>query len=363
MGIEDRIKTFVATLAEISVHSSTAQDRPLRWFIIVNPKAGGFTIPSRWNRHRSALNKALVKARTNPLGDAGPCGFAGEQGVVLTKGRGHAGKEVKDFLDALSETPQKGEAFYLIIAAGGDGTSREILNALYAGTPESRSQCGVLRLPLGTGNDGADAWELDAALDLLIRPSKVVLSRALRLTTAAGKGRFYAFNILSVGIDAFVTHMTNKMKGNLPGDSYKLWVDIGALFYDRLYQVGPIRVQAFDEAGNPVKSFRETLLLLAMGVSGHRTYGSHKRILPDERNVCALKQMSLLRKLTLKELCNTGAHSAAPESIMFNAHRIEVEAEYPILAQMDGETLDLGPKDFPAVLELTEPAIPILVLC
>jgi diacylglycerol kinase family enzyme len=258
-----------------------------------------------------------------------------------------------------------GEDFFLIITAGGDGTSLEVQSALYHAPVELREHFAILRLPMGTGNDGADAAELDGALDLLIRPVDLVKARALRLLTAgSGKGPFLAFNILSVGLDAFVTHMTNKMKGRLPGDSYKLWVDIAALFYDRVYTVGPLDVRALDEEGREVPGgkFRRDILLLAVGASGRRTYGSRKKILPDDRNVCALNQMPLLRKLALKGLFNTGTHIDKPEAALFNASRVEFSGLHPILAQMDGETVLLGPEDFPAVIELTPPVIPVLKL-
>jgi diacylglycerol kinase family enzyme len=150
--------------------------------------------------------------------------------------------------------------------------------------------------------------------------------------------------------------MTNKMKGKLPGDSYKLWVDIASLLYDRLYTVGFLDVKA----DNGEITLREKLLLLAVGASGHRTYGSQKKILPDDRNVCALKQMPLLRKLALKDLFTTGKHIDKPEAILFNARRVEFSGSFPILAQMDGEAILLQPEDFPAAIELTEPLIPVL---
>jgi diacylglycerol kinase family enzyme len=251
--------------------------------------------------------------------------------------------------------------FYLIVAAGGDGTSNEILRVLYRSPEALRRRFAVLRLPMGTGNDGADAPELDGALDFLAGPVNIVLVPALRLLTAtAGKGPFLAFNVLSVGLDAFVTHMTNRMKGKLPGDSYKLWVDIAALLYDRIYRVGPMDVRALDGEGGEVKRFREELLLLAVGAGGHRTYGSRKKILPDDRNVCAIRQMPLLRKLFLKELFNTGGHIDKREAIPFSARRVEFSGLYPILAQMDGETVLLSPEDFPAAIELSDPLIPVL---
>jgi diacylglycerol kinase family enzyme len=227
---------------------------------------------------------------------------------------------------------------------------------------------------MGTGNDGADSPDLARALDLLIHPSRIEYTPALRLIPAQGgpaasgpadngsKSPYLAFNILSVGLDAFVTHMTNKMKGKLPGDFYKLWVDIASLLYDSLYTVDFLDVRALDGNGGEVRSFREKLLLLAVGASGHRTYGSQKKILPDDRNVCALKQMPLSRKLALKGLFSTGTHIDKPEAILFNAHRVEFSGSHPMLAQMDGETILLQREDFPAAIELTEPVIPVLRL-
>ena len=210
---------------------------------------------------------------------------------------------------------------------------------------------------MGTGNDGADARELDKALNLLIEPIKLSEQRAVRLSTASGKGPFLAFNILSVGIDAFVTHMTNKLKGKMPGDSYKLWLDVAALFYDCLYKVDFMDIRILDDTGKEIKALREKLLLLAVGESGRRSYGSNKWILPDERNVCAIKQTSIFRKIALKGLFATGTHIGEKETMLWNAMSVELSALHPILAQMDGETVLLDKNDFPARIEITEPVI------
>jgi diacylglycerol kinase family enzyme len=390
-----KLEDFAAGIAEICVHSPLAPGRPLRWIIIANPKAGGFTIPSRWKRHYRSLGEYVEKARANPRReDAAPARTAMDAeggplgGLVPTRYPGHArgiaealleeaagvaapgivsapgGATAPDAVSTPGASPARTAApFFLVICAGGDGTSLDVLTALYHAGPAFRSNFAVLRLPMGTGNDGADAWELAGALDLLLYPTRVEYARALRLTTsAAGKGPFLAFNILSVGLDAFVTHMTNKMKGKLPGDSYKLWVDIASLLYDRLYKVGPmeIKVSGGDLPGGEERLLRETTLLLAVGATGHRTYGSHKRILPDDRNVCLVRQMPLLRKVALKGLFTTGTHIDKPESLLFNAGKVEFRGQHPILAQMDGETVLLALEDFPAAIELTEPAIPVL---
>jgi diacylglycerol kinase family enzyme len=362
---------FGGLVSEICAHTLAAPGRALKWTIIANPTAGGFTIRSRWRRHHAVLKAYAEKAEACPRRkDSGPSrtaresgGGLGDYGLVLTNRPGHGGQIAQALIDEAASEGKADAPFHLIITAGGDGTSLDVLTALYHAPPRVRSNMVILRLPMGTGNDGADAAELDGALDLLIRPVSVERIPALRLTTsAAGKGPFLAFNILSVGLDAFVTHMTNKTKGKFPGDSYKLWVDIASLLYDRLYRVGPLEVRALDEKRRELCSFREKVLLLAVGISGHRTYGSHKKILPDERNVCAVKQMPLLRKIALKGLFTTGEHISKPESILFNAHRVEFSGRYPILAQMDGETALLRPGDFPAAIELTEKLIPVLKL-
>ena len=344
-------------------------DRPLLWTIIANSEAGGFTIKSRWKKHRLTLSQCARKAEKNPLRrNSGPSktarsegGATGSLGLIPSRFAGHAKEITGALIKEAAEITAGPRPFFLVITAGGDGTSRDVMSSLYHAPPEIRQNFAVLRLPMGTANDGADAFDLDKALDLIIEPSKVHYQRALRLSTASGKGPFLAFNILSAGIDAFVTHMTNKMKGKLPGDSYKLWVDIAALFYDIIFKVDYIDVRSFDGEGNEVKAFCEKLLLIAVGESGRRCYGSRKWILPDERNVCAIKQMSLIKKLILKGLLPRGTHINKPETILWNAQSVEFNARQIILAQMDGETVRLEAGDYPAIIELTEPLIPILV--
>jgi diacylglycerol kinase family enzyme len=311
------------------------------------------------------LSECVRRARKNPLHEkCGPSSAVPETsptGLVLTKAVGHA-VEITGILldDAAKSNAETARPFNLIITAGGDGTSLEVLTRLYHAPEEIRRDFVVLRLPMGTGNDGSDSWDLDKSLDLLIEPSEIKRQKALRLTTASGKGPFLAFNILSVGADAFVTHMTNKMKGKLPGDSYKIWVDIASLFYDRIYKVGLMDVRSMDEQGKEIKSFRDKLLLMAVGESGQRTYGSHNWILPDERNICVLKQMPVFRKLALKTLLRNGTHIDTPEAMLWNTNTVEFSSQYPILAQMDGETVLLEEGDFPATIELSPPVIPVL---
>ena len=345
------------SLTEICRHSPVSPGRPLECAVIVNPAAGGFTIGSRWKAHAQTLSEYGQKARKNP-----PRTMGESVNIILTEGKGSAGGITGKLIEQAEKKPG---SFYLIISAGGDGTHCEIMYALYGASAHVRSNMAVIRLPIGTGNDGADNADFAKTLELLINPVNVYFAPAVQLTTACGgpangKGPFLAFNILSVGLDAYVTHMTNKMKGKFPGDSYKLWVDIASMFYDRIYKVDFLDVRALDQQNREILSFREKLLLLAMGVSGRRTYGSQQKILPDDRNVCGLRQMPLLRKMAIKSQVSKGTHTQSPEPRLFSAHRLEFTGSHPILAQMDGETILLQPEDFPAAMELTAPVIPLL---
>ncbi|MCL2833250.1 MAG: diacylglycerol kinase [Treponema sp.] len=373
---------LAAGLAEICARSLIAEGRELFWTIIANPKAGGFTIKTRAKKHYSQLTQCVSAAVSNPAQirrSPSKTASRNKYGLILTNGKGHAEKITealikeaagsneaagsKEAAGTPGEANKNPKPLFLIITAGGDGTSLDVLSTILKAPAEIRSCFAVLRLPMGTGNDGADAFELDQALRLIIEPSEIFYRRSLRLVTSTPeKGPYPAFNILSVGLDAFVTHMTNKMKGKLPGDFYKLWVDIASLFYDRIYKVGPMEVRACDDSNAEVKKFKDTMLLLAMGESGHRSYGSHNFILPDDRNVCAVKQMPLMRKIAFKNLVAASEHVTQPESILFNASRVEITCENPILAQMDGETVLLQKNDFPVAIELTEPVIPVLRL-
>jgi len=347
---------FALALTHLCERSLVSPDRPLRCILVVNPTAGGFVIKSKWDDSIQILKKYMEKTQDNPKRQI-------HKTVILnlTEGKGSARDITKVFIDKAEKEPFP---FYLIISAGGDGTHCEVMQAVYNSSAHVRSNMAVLRLPMGTGNDNADSTSMEETLDLLINPVQAVFSPAVQLFTAQNgtssqKGPFLAFNILSVGLDAYVTHMTNNMKEK-KSSNYNHWLNIASFFYGCKYKIDFFNVRALDDKNNEIRSFNEKLLLLAMGASGNRTYGSQQRILPDDRNVCGIKQMPIFRKMAIKKQVTKGEHLDNSEVISLNAHRLEFSCRYPILAQMDGETVLLQPDDFPAVMELTAPVIPLL---
>jgi len=351
---------FINAISEICEHSLLFKEKPLRCMIILNPAAGGFIIKSKWESHLKTLKKYQQKAQDNPKRQV-------YKNVILnlTEGAGSAAKITKSFIE---RAEKDSIPFYLIISAGGDGTHREVMNSLFVASASVLKNIAVLRLPMGTGNDGSDSPTLAGALDLLLNPVHTEFVPAVQLATAQNgslkcdKQDLLAFNILSVGLDAYVTHMRNLKKGAVPGNRFKFWVDMAALFYEHSYKVDYFDVRAFDDKNKELMFFKEKLLLLAMGVSGKRTYGSQQNILPDNRNICGIKKMPFFRKLKIKGQVLKGKHINNHDALLFNAHRLEINYSQPILAQMDGETILLHPDDFPAVISLTSPIIPLLKL-
>lgn len=317
--------------------------------LVANPKAGGFTRPKFARRRRAELNSLLSRAQSFPQQpDAPP--FA----LALTDGPGQAAALTRDYVSAVLRGAQGEGLLNLLITAGGDGTSLELVSTLMELDPAERSRFLVLRLPFGTGNDGAEGRELIGSLGRLLGPCAAEGRPAIRCRPAASGGRpaLWAFNIASLGLDAFVAHMTNRLKTLFPGDSYKLWVDLSAVLYDRLFRVSPMAVRAWDGVGGPVRDFRRACLLLAVGASGNRQYGSNKRILPDADNVCAVSQTGIFGKLASKGAIEQGRHRDLPIAELFAAARVVVEYGERILFQADGEVVELGAADFPFTFDI-----------
>ena len=219
---------------------------------------------------------------------------------------------------------------------------------------EERRRYAVLRLPFGTGNDGSDGRELGACLGRLLGPCVAAPRTALLATPRkeGGKKPIWSFNIASLGVDAFIAHMTNRLKNVFPGDFYKLWVDLASVFYDLAWPTRELSVRAIAADGSVTREFTRRLLLLAVGVSGKRQYGSNKAILPGEENVCAVSQMSLFRKLAVKEPLQSGQHRRLPEVDLFGADRLELGYGDRVLFQADGEITRFEAGDFPLRIEL-----------
>jgi diacylglycerol kinase family enzyme len=321
--------------------------------LVANPNAGGFTRPSYSRLRHAELLELKADFASFPRLEGRP-----HLEFFRTKKPTHAAEIAREFFAASRSAGLRDGEFRLLMTAGGDGTSLEVLTSLMELPPEERRHYAVLRLPFGTGNDGSDGRSLSMSLGRLRGPCVVAPKTAILASPGprGGKAPIWSFNIASLGVDAFIAHMTNRLKNVFPGDFFKLWVDLASVFYDFAWPTRELRLKAYTALGSVVRDFERKLLLLAIGASGRRQYGSNKSILPDDDNVCAVSQMSLFRKLALKGPLQSGMHRSFPEADLFSAQRLEIEYGDRILFQADGEVVRFDADDFPLRMELVPEA-------
>ena len=337
-------------------HSPSFPGRRLVVDIIANPNAGGFKRRRFAGKRKRELNRVVQEALALPLRAEEP-----QVHLHRTERCGHAAAIAQRVLERSSANGR--DSLHIIMTAGGDGTSLETAERLVRLPEDQKDRFGLLRLPMGTGNDGSEGRNLVAALGRFLGPLVLERRPAIQVRPAedGGKAPLWAFNIASVGLDAYVADRTNKLKAHFPGDSYKFWVNVATLFYDRAYKVVSLGLKAWDSAGGIVHESEAPRLFVALGASGNRQYGSNKRILPDERNGITVSQTSLFRKLLVKGSIEKGFHQGIREVLHFDADRIEVRYSERLPLQCDGEVEELARCDFPLVMERLQGLYNIIV--
>lgn len=361
--------------------SSLWESKRLDITLIANPAAGGFTRKKVSSSNLKVLKEVSLKSRMLP----------NKSSVIRikldeTKKPGQATEIVHHLLERISKSKTT-DMNYLVITAGGDGTHLEAQTAIAKFSFRSKENANlvknkltILRLPFGTGNDGSDGREFSDTLKLLTEPAHFEIQKAIKVwyegkepndakTTRKKKtydtlevnAPWYAFNIASIGIDAFITYMTNKTKKIFPGDSYQMWVDLACVFYNFKFPSKPLTVELFDEHNNLIGSAETAIEFVLLGVSGFRTYGSNHKILPDTRNFCLAQKIGLFTKLKSKSQFNDGSHVKNKFCILGNANKIKITYNQDILVQMDGEVHMLQPSYYPLYMQVTEPVIPVIV--
>ena len=349
--------------------------------IIANPCAGGFTQKKKSQKNCMVLEQASVLASQKT-----PCTEIKQMSLHKTEYAGHGSQIAADILAEVRT--QKAEGLqWLIVTAGGDGTHLEVQTAIakaaFASDDDAaliKNHVTILRLPFGTGNDGSDGREIEDTLRRLTEPAHFALQRAVKVWyegTAPDKSiaekrkqidtydsldvmpPWYSFNIASIGIDAYITYMTNKTKGVMPGDFYQVWVDLACLFYGATFPPKPLTIEVMKD-NQVVKTVKSAVEFCLLGVSGHRTYGSNHLILPTDNTFCAVKKMPTVRKVLKKSMYNDGSHIGDKYTETEMADKIRISYDQNILVQMDGEVHLLQPEQFPLIIQHTPPVIRVI---
>ncbi|TVR68930.1 MAG: hypothetical protein EA427_09265 [Spirochaetaceae bacterium] len=235
----------------------------------------------------------------------------------------------------------------IIASFGGDGTHNQVLRAVPAGRDGGVRDVWFFRVPLGSGNDAVGISSLPEVLGSI--SSRLVPVWIPEVEVQSPRRTLRAFNIASVGIDAFVTMMHHRLRVALPGNTYRIIANLALLIYERLVKLGPISVVTDQED----LGTRERVLI-AFGVHGHLTYGDHIRILPTEENLCLFDRVSLWGKIRMKRLLMEGNHVHEAITTMRRAGEMRLSYEGRLPVQVDGEAEWLEAEDFPLVMRTRE---------
>lgn len=340
--------TFRALMVAWLQGSHLFPNQNLHVDLILNPHAGAFRHAGRRRHLVEGLHRAETRWPHRPQS-----GREVKVSAFVTEYPGHE-KAILAHLQAAD--PLGPGDVRLVVTAGGDGTSRGALISALELPLERRKGFLFFRLPLGTGNDAAETRDWDEALDILSgRGTSAAQSQPLPVLEVRVPGQpvHYSFNIASVGLDAFVVHMTNRLKSWFPGDSYGLMVDVAAFFYEAFVRVVPSRLELSAE-GKEVLAWTQPFLLAALGTSGHRTYGAGKKVLPDEANFCLAGRKNLFTKLAYRKPFYEGTHRGLDGITLTSGDCLTIESPVRLPLQMDGEVLWLEPSDFPVVIQVLD---------
>lgn len=356
--------------------------KDVQCYYITNKTAGCFTNKKKSKHYKKLFNDAEKEAIQYPS-----CAKSITNKIFATEYAGHGKDLANAVLVELIATYEPGNEC-IIIAAGGDGTSLEVQTSLYLAAqnePKKRemimNHITLLRLPLGTGNDGTDGHSVEETIELLKGPLVFQNIKALKIypegkhteedikalkkdpkkyTNLNYDAPWYCFNIVSLGLDAYVVYMTNTIKQRLPGNFYHLCVPLSGLIYDKDFPTGTAKIEYYNENGVKTDEDTAPITLLAIGASGYRVYGGGHKILPDERNVCFTPKVTLPRLIKDNNKFVDGSYIKTDIATLHSADKVRIFYDKAILLQADGEVTMLCKEDFPLVVEKTEPCIRIV---
>ncbi len=259
----------------------------------------------------------------------------------------------------LKEALLEGTRGILLLSVGGDGTHKSVLSVLLTLSEELRRRVVVFRFPAGSSNDGPSSASPEEAIDRLLTADTAVSLKALQIETRLG-GRELGFNIASFGIDAYTTIKNEQFRGFFGGNSYRGLANLSVLFYEVVHSPGRLRLEIETDQGE-VLVVEESLILIAVGVSGSRTYGGGIAILPGDDNLCFVEHLSLIGKMALKGRLLRGIHLGHPKVHSYRIARLILTAEHPIPIQIDGEARWLSPEEGPVAVHLVRVHIQELI--
>ncbi len=283
------------------------------FFTIFNPAAGGGRARKRFGDARARLERGGLKME-----------------VHRTRGPGHARELAKD-------ARERGVTHFLSV--GGDGTSFEVVDGIFAADPKKANGAGapVLGLlPLGTGNSFLRDFDIDTT-DLAIEALARGRERECDVIRAEhADGILHYINLLSIGFTADAGGLTNRRFKGLGTAGYVLATVVCTAKLK--HPVFPMRLDGgeLDERPAVLLSFSNSKFTggtMMMAPSADPSDGEL-----DVIRVGDIGRVKLLK--TFPEIFD-GKHVTAPDVEQTRARRVELENVGELECMVDGEVIPL----------------------
>jgi diacylglycerol kinase (ATP) len=220
----------------------------------------------------------------------------------------------------------------IVVAAGGDGTIGEVVNAL-VGTEVA---LGVI--PMGTGNDFARSLGIGTDVDKAIY--NLLEGVPIAIDVGRTQGRYFV-NVAGCGFDSAVAQRVNHGFRWLRGTSTYVAAVLQTLL---TYRASKIRLTLDNEV-------IETSAMLC-SIANARYYGGGMRIAPDAMltdglyDICLVKDVGKFEFLRTFHKVFKGKHTTHPAVRMLRSKYVKVESDRPLPVLVDGEIVGTTPAEF-----------------
>ncbi len=277
--------------------------------LIINPVSGTDAAPD----YLQNINERLRAAH-------------GEMDIVMTIAAGDAGaaaeQAVRDGYDHL-------------FVGGGDGTLNEVLNGV-AGVDGGLEQITFGLIPLGTGNDFADALglpeDVSEAINLLLE------ERTIQVDVGMLNDRHF----INVSAGGFIAEVSSAVNPQLKTVAGKLAYLIGGaqVLMDYEHVTARLRVVEQERIVEREMSIEMFAVCNSRLVGGGRLIAPHAVIDDGLLDVCLIAEMPTLEFVTLLTSVSGGDHLEDPRVNYFQAREITMHFDRVIKVNTDGEVLD-----------------------
>jgi YegS/Rv2252/BmrU family lipid kinase len=223
------------------------------------------------------------------------------------------------------------EGFERIIVCGGDGLLNEAINGIMTEKIPENFVVGVV--PTGSGNNFSKALGIPKDIK---KAFEIIKSEKKTLADVGKVNQKYFINCFSLGFDAKINDLANKIKENysfLPRSLSYLF----AALKEIIFQIPSYEMEITGEI-----NFKEKLVLVA--ITNSPSYGGIFKINPGASisdgkfNLCKISPVSKFKAIYTLFLATQGKHLKIPEvkTDIFSGI-LKIFSKEPIVWEIDGE--------------------------